>query len=246
MNKNKYALIIAFFIKFNAISQTVEPSSLIPKNNLQIELESLYTIQKENSEKRISISIPSALFRFGLTSAIELQLNTPIIKEKLWKNDHLVHSLNKFDDIQLGFSVNLWEEKNVLPEASLMVRTILPTDTEFKIQNFGKICSLNLSNQLSDKLTINYNIGYAVETDATKSGFYIANLSYEVSPKVHFFAENFGDFNDEKLISHNLNFGGGYNFSDKFMIDVSIANGLNHNMFYIGGILTWVINTQNN
>ncbi|MBI9040281.1 transporter [Lutibacter sp.] len=244
MNKFSIVFIVLITINYTAISQTVEPSAAINKNTLQFEIESLYTIQKEETMEMKSWSIPSALFRIGLLKGFEFQINTPIIKEELWENDHLIHSLNKFDDIQAGFSINLWKEKNSFPEASIMIRAILPTDSEFKLSKLGKICSLNFSNTLSEKLSINYNFGYAIETDASKSGFYIANFTYKLSDKIHFFAENFGDFTNHKLISHNLNIGGGYNFSNNFAFDLSVANGINHHMFYVGGIVTYVINTK--
>lgn len=241
----RFALVTSFlFSKINA--QTAEPSATIDKSILQIELESLYTIQNEGSEKMNSWSIPSALFRYGLLNGFELQLNTPIIKEKLWKNNHLIHSLNKFDDIQIGFSMNLWKEKKLVPEASIMIRAIVPTDKKFKLAKIGEIVSLNFSNKISEKFSFNYNIGYVHETDNSKSGFYIANISYEANSKVHFFLENFGDFTQEKLISHNMNTGVGYNFSDNFIVDLSISKGVNHNMFYTGGIITWAINTKKN
>jgi len=233
------SFIISVLFINGLIAQTVEPSSSVAKNLLQIELESLYTIQKEKSIKLESISIPSALFRFGITHQLELQLNTPIIKERLWENDHLIHSLNKFDDIQVGFSVNLWQEKKWIPEASLMIRAILPTDSKFEISKIGKLCSLNLSHTLTNKFTFYSNIGYVEETDNSKSGFYIANLCFEANSKIHFFIENFGDFNHQKLISHNINLGGGYNFNQNLMVDISIANGINHHMFYVGGIITY-------
>jgi hypothetical protein len=132
----------------------------------------------------------------------------------------------------------------MLPEASIMIRAILPTDSEFKISKLGKICSINFSNSLTKKLTLNYNIGYAVETDASKSGFYIANFTYSFSDKMRFFAENFGDFTNRKLISHNINIGAGYNFSNNIAFDLSVANGINHNMFYVGGIVTYVLSTK--
>ena len=244
MNKTFYLFFVIIVIHFQTYSQTAEPSSTINQSILQIELESLYTTQKEGSIKMKSWSIPSALFRYGLLKCLELQLNTPIIKEKLWENDHLVHSLNKFDDIQVGFSINLWKQQKYIPETSLMVRAILPTDSKFELNKIGKICSLNFSNSLSTKFSLNYNIGYAVQTDGIKSGFYIANLSYEANSKLHFFVENFGDFNNKKLISHNINTGIGYNIFENFILDLSIANGVNHNMFYVGGIVTYILNTK--
>ena len=142
---------LLFLIYQNTSAQTAEASSTIAKNIFQIELESVYTVQKEDDETMKSWSIPSALFRFGVINGLELQLNTPIIKEELWENDHLVHSLNKFDDIQFGLSLNLWKQEHIFPEASIMLRSILPTDSKFKDAKIGYIISLNLANSLSLK-----------------------------------------------------------------------------------------------
>lgn len=236
--------IFLIFFSINLSAQTAEASSTVNKNILQIELESVYTRQKENDEIMKSWSIPSALFRFGLTNNIELQLNTPIIKEELWERDHLIHSLNKFDDIQLGISFNLWKQQNFIPEASLMVRAILPTDSKFKIDKIGSVTSINLSNSLTEKLVLTYNLGYAIETDNSKSAFYIVNLNFDASNKLHFFMESFGDFANKDFASKNILAGLGYNFNDQFTFDLSVANGINHNLFYVGGILTYAINIR--
>lgn len=246
MNKLIFAFIVLFAIQHNIQSQTVESSAAINKNIAQIEIESTYSVQKVGSEKMTTWSIPNTLFRFGLLNGFELQANIPIIKEQLWENDHLVQSLNKFENLQVGFSVDLWKEKELLPETSIMVRAILPKDNKFVFDNIGKTVSLNFSNKISEKLRFNYNIGHAEKTDSSSSYFYIANISYLLNSKIHFFVENFGDLHLRKLMSHNLNIGGGYNFTDKLILDISVNNGLNQNLFYAGGRITWLINTKNN
>ncbi|MHB1148134.1 MAG: hypothetical protein ACYC01_11150 [Lutibacter sp.] len=246
MNKIIYAILVLFAIQHSIQSQTAEPSAAINKNILQIEIESTYSIQKVGLEKTTCWSIPNTLFRYGLLNGFDLQVNIPIIKEQLWENDHLVQSLNKFDNLQVGFSVDLWKEKKLLPEASIMVRSIVPTDHKFAIDNIGKIVSLNFSNKISENLTLNYNIGHVEKTDSSSSCFYIANMSYLINSKLHFFIENFGDLHQKKLMSHNLNIGGGYNFTDKLILDIAVNNELNQHFFYAGGRLTWIINTKKN
>ena len=246
MYKIIYAMLVLSTIQQSMQSQTVEPSVAIIKNTLQIEIESSYSIQKVGSEKTTSWSIPNTLFRYGLLNGLELQVNIPIIKEQLWENDHLKQSLNKLDNIQVGFSVDLWKEKKLLPEASIMFRAILPTENKFVLNNIGEIVSLNLANRISEKLSLNYNLGYVNETDHSSSSFYIVNISYLTTSKLHFFIENFGDFHHKKIMSHNLNIGGGYNFTDKLIVDISVNNGINQNIFYVGGRVTWILNTHKN
>lgn len=244
MNKLIYAFITLFTIHIQ--SQTAEPSAAINKSILQIEIESTYSIYKVGTEKTTTWTIPNMLFRYGLLNGFELQMNIPIIKEDLWENDHLVASLNKFADLQVGFSIDLWKEKKLLPEASIMVRTILPTDHKFALDAIGKIVTLNFSNKISEKLTFNYNIGYVEQTNSSSSSFYIANMSYLINSKLHFFIENIGDLHNNKLMSHNLNIGGGYNFTDKLILDITINKDLNKDLFYAGGRITWIIDTKKN
>ncbi len=232
--------IISIISTFNINSQTVEPSTGVDQNNLQIELESIYSIQKEAHQKIKSWSTPSILFRYGFINNVELQLNIPVIKEQLYENKHLIHSLHKFDDIQVGFSVNLLKQHKFMPEAALMVRAIITTNN--KLNSLGKIISLNLSNNLSKSLSLNYNIGYILETTKHSSSYFIANISYELNDKVHLFVEDFIDFSETVLLSNNLTTGIGYNINENFCLDISISNGINHDMFYVGGILSWNIN----
>jgi hypothetical protein len=237
--KLRFINTLLLFVSLTISSQTVEPSSAVDKHNLQVELESLYTNQKESSETMKSWSIPSVLFRYGLFNGVELQLNAPIIKEKLYENDHLIHSLHKFDDMQLGVSIDLWKQQSIIPEVSIMLRAILPISLNLKKEHVGKVVSLNLSNSLNEKLSFNYNIGYVNETNNSSTCFYIANFNYDLNSKFHIFIEEFADFSNSAKAFHNINTGFGYALNDKFCLDLSIAKGMNHNMFYVGGIFTY-------
>jgi hypothetical protein len=242
--KNTTVLLFTIFLILRINAQTIEPSLGIEKNTFQIELESIYGIQEEGSEKSTSWSIPSLLVRYGISNAIELQLNTPVIKEQLYYDEHLIHSLYKFDDIQVGLSINLWKQNKLFPETSLMYRAIVPVTIQLNLKNLGHVFSLNMSNSFDSKLTFSNNIGIATETNNQTTGFYITNLNYELNSKIHFFIENFGDFTSSEFISTNINFGVGYNFNSKVSVDFSMAKGIHHDLFYMGGILTYVFSTK--
>ena len=227
-------------------SQIVEASVNVDKHIFQIETEVQYAIQNEGIEKIVAWSLPSLMFRYGLFKNVELQLNAPLIKEQLYENDHLIHNLNLFDHFQFGISVNLWKQKNILPEAAIMTRLIFPLKKELPTNTIGKIISLNLSNTITEKLLLTYNIGYTYDTNHSNSGYYIVNLCYNLNSRIHFFIENFADLNNESVMTQNINMGGGYNLKDNITLDFSVANGLNHNLFYTSVLLTWAINTKQN
>lgn len=239
-----FIYVIIFLFGSTSFAQIVEPSSGVNKHTFQIEMEAQYAVQKEGIEKQVAWSLPSALFRYGLFDGFELQLNAPLIKEELYENDHLVHEkLNKFADLQIGASVNLWQQNKIVPQAAIMTRAIIPVNNDEEHTSLGSLVSLNFSNVLTEKLSFNYNVGYVHGTDNSNAGYYILNLSYSLNTKVHFFIENFSDF-DNSVSSQNLNMGGGYNFKNNLSLDCSVANGLNHNLFYTSLLFTWVINTK--
>lgn len=253
LNKNKFVLFfypmrilkILFLghILFSTalFGQIIEPASGVSKNVLQIELESLYTVAENGIEKNKSWSTPNALLRFGLLSRIELQLNVPFIKEKMLIDNKLTHSFHKFGDAQVGLSFNLWSDKKTITDASIMARAIIPVANGISIDNPGSLISLNLSKSFLEKFTFSMNIGTVTEPHIETSGFYIANLDYTLSTRVHFFIENHSDFNSHNGPSQTIATGFGFVISNYCNVDFSVASGLNHDIFYTGGILTWII-----
>ncbi len=222
------------------VSQTAEPSSNVEKRIFQIELESLYLIEKENNETLNSWSIPSTLLRYGLTNRIELQANIPFMNEKIYEENELVSAEQIFDNAQVGFSLNLWQEKNRLAQAVFMYRAIIPVYSSSESE-IGHIISLNLSNSITDKIVLNYNIG-AIIGPNTSAGYYIINLAYTITKKIHCFSEIFGDFDDNIFFGHCFNFGIGYNVTNALCLDLSMAKGLAHDMTYFGGVLAYSFN----
>ncbi len=244
MNLKHITFIIIYFVSFALFSQTIEPSSGIKKRYFQIEFETIYSIQKKASKTIKSWSIPSVLCRYGLSKNIELQVNLPIVRENLYENDYLIHSLYKFDNIQIGLSMNIWKKKKIITEGALLLRAILPIHKNLKFSKIGHIVSLNMSKILTDKFTVSINFGIVTEITKTTTGFYIANVDFKPNTKIHFFIENFGDFNSVAIISHNVNSGFGFIINKSLAIDFSVANGINHHLFYIGGVITWKPNSK--
>jgi len=242
MNLRLTLLLQCILISFLLNSQTIEPSIGVSKNTLQLELESLYTTQKLETQKINTYTTPNLLFRYGLSNAIELQLNIPFVKEELCKNKEVISSSHYIDDVQLGFSVNLWNEKKFISEASIMVRGIIPANNGLKFNGFGNVTSLNLSKKLPYNFLVSFNIGYITDFKNDHSGLYISNLNYDVNPKINLFIETQSAFDYKGGSSHNIATGIGYGIRNNLKIDLSIAKGINHSLFYTGGVLTWSIN----
>ena len=239
--RTNYLLIVFIFIVCACYCQTVEPSSGVEWNTIQLEFESQYAIEKENNQKLNYWSLPSLLVRYGLLSKVEFQFNLPVVRERLFVNNKLVEESNDFGDMQIGMSVDLWKQKRILPEAALMVRAIVPVGNARDTMAAGTIISLNLMNRLGNQFFIGYNLGLVRQPDGFSSGFYILNLTYEFSQKFHLFMEQFGDFTFDDFLSHNLNIGFGGTLCKNVALDISLGKGLSAKMNYVGMILTWVL-----
>jgi len=239
-----YFLII-FFIVFNKIeAQTVEPSNGVGKGFLQLEFETLYSHEKYGLQKNTAVTLPKVLKRFGLSDKVELQWQTIIIKERSLENKMLNASNYHFDEMEIGLSINLWKAKGVLPEAALMARIV--TSEKDVFTNIGNNISMNFSNIISDKITLNYNIGTLTDLNKETYGFYIANICYEPNSKWHFFIENSNQFKYDQIESNTLSSGFGSQLNDHLTVDFSVGKSLQQNMYFTGMIFVWVVNTDKN
>lgn len=237
MRLSIYTGLFLVLVSVSNFAQTVEPSAVVERKVLQLELESLYVMEKDGLDRYDSWSIPSLLMRYGLDKNVELQLNVPYLRESRFEDDDMVSSRTFLDNVQMGLSVNLWESNHILPQAAIMARALIPVyDNEN--QEVGTLLALNLSNTLTQQLSLNYNIGWVHDTGGN-SGYYIANLSYDITPTTHTFVEFFGSTYDKIQMNHNINSGIGFNLGNAFCLDLSVANGLNHDMMFFGGVLTY-------
>ncbi|MGB5322067.1 transporter [Lutimonas sp.] len=232
-----FAIVAFLFISLPIFSQTVEPAMAVDRNTLQLELESLYVMEKDGADRVNSWSIPSVLMRYGISNSIELQLNIPYLRESIYEDNNAVNSRTFLDNVQMGVSVNLWEEQGALPQAALMARALVPV-YDYQTSEIGTLLALNFSNTISNQLSLNYNLGWINDTEGN-SAYYIANLSWEISQTIHSFVEFFGSTYNKIDMNHNINSGVGFNLGESFCLDLSVASGLNQQMLFFGGVLTY-------
>ena len=243
MNKKSVVVLLSILAVHTCLHQAVEPSSGIGSNILQIEMEGQYANELEAASTISSWLVPNTLLRYGITNSIELQLNVPYFGERLTDGNDAVYVLHRFDNIKMGTSINLWPQKRWIPETALMVRAILPI-SDLALNNIGEILALNFSNQLNNKWSLNYNLGYIHEVAHTHSAYYILNIWFEPNSNWHFYIENTGEFNQGEKIYELVNGGFGINITDNFCTDFSFGKGINKNTYYMGLIISWAIDTK--
>ena len=229
------------FLSALGLSQTLESSACIEKNTVQIELESQYRVEKEGRLREGAWVDPGALIRLGVTDNMELQLGVPVVQEWGVGENETVSSLHRFGASQLGVTLNLWNEGRVIPEGAVMARAVIPMNGGLDFNALGTLVSLNLSRALAAGFNLGFNVGAVTSAEEGSAGFYIANLDYAPNGKIHCFLEYSNALQKACAPLNTLCAGFGLGLTDSIAVDFSIARGLDHAMFYTGGILTWVL-----
>ena len=219
--------------------QTVEASSGVDKNSFQFELESIYLVEREGQDKVLSWSIPNALVRYGVSNNVEVLFLVPFVQQYEYSLKELKNSSFLFESLQLGVSINLWKQSGFIPEACAMYRSFLPVEN-FSINTTGHLLGLNFSNRLNDKFLLTYNFGYLSDPQE-RSGFYILNLACDLTKTTHCFVELFGSKFDSSKSKNMINTGIGFNLTSDIALDFSMATGLDHDMLFVGGKLSYVL-----
>lgn len=225
-------------LSFHLKAQTVEPSSAINKNEFQTELQTGF-LHLEDTNFTLQTWTPGTLFRLGISNLVELQLGFQLTHERYYEYKRPIVSEITFQQPVVGLAINLWKSAGFLPEAALMTRIGISYDKPISFSEMESILALNLSNELSENVMFNYNIGVTSTGTYFDSVFLISNLSFEPASKFHFFIENVLDHNRLGEISNSLSAGSGYSFSDSLIIDLSAGTNLTDPALFAGIILTW-------
>lgn len=239
-----YFSVFVFFYYSVLVSQTVEPSCVVERDLLQIEMGLDYAMQQNGNENQLAWSLPSVLCRYGAFSNMELQFSVPLVKEQLFEENYKINDISHIENIQIGTAINLWKQHKALPELELMLRVCIPFKKVEGYNAMGKTIALNFSNVFLEKWSLNCNIGYAYAVDGNKTGYHVLNLSYNLNDRFHFFVENFSEFCATAASTQNLNMGGGFMLCKNMCFDFSVAKGLNYNLYYTSALLTWVVDTK--
>lgn len=231
-------LLLPGLFSFQLHSQTIEPSSTVGKSQIQTELATSFSQLVLHGSSTRSWA-PGTLFRYGVSNLVEVQLSFQAIQEKLMEIDKPVFSEVIFQNPEVGLAIHLWEEKGIIPEASIMTRIGIPYERLFSPSGLEGILALNLSQALYNNLVFSYNVGFLYADRFVESVFLVSNFSFEPMSKFHFFIENGVDRNRQGDLSGSLAAGGGYDFSDSVILDLSAGNNLHDRGLFAGLILTW-------
>jgi hypothetical protein len=166
-----------------------------------------------------------SLLRFGLSEKFELRaelssenlrfINSPFSKGLL--------------PVELGFKVNIAEEKGLLPKTSLITHFVLPkaAGKDYKATYMVPNFRFTMQHSLSKKQSLSYNIGG--EWGADDGGFtplYTLATGYDITGKLYGYIELFGFFPQKTIAEHSFDGGLAFLVKPNLQLDISAGVGL--------------------
>ena len=214
-------------------AQTIEPieadrpdqtetPAIVPKEMFQAETG--FTFQKKD---KISNSLPSVLWKYGVNENFELRLITEFVSEKI--NDE---KSSGFTPILIGFKVKLCDEKGIIPKTSFIGHIGLPkiASSKYKTDFVAPEFRFTMQHTLSDKFSLGYNLGCEWDGMAPETTFvYTLTTGYSINNKLGCYAELFGFALEKDKANHNFDGGFTYLINNNFMVDLSLGIGITDN-----------------
>ncbi|MCX6165820.1 MAG: transporter [Ignavibacteriae bacterium] len=241
MKKVRFFIVLSLFLLFSkAYSQQIEDiftdrpdqtesPDILNKNFFQIETGINY--EKNNSDPDIKFtnySIPEMLIRYGLNKNVELRLALNYVREDM---SLLTYSENNIGlkPLGLGIKIKLFEEKKLVPKTSVLLNFDVPgTGSEiYKVKHISPDLKILLSNEITDKIDIGYNIGISWDNEEkANTEYYTISLGAYPFKRFGFFIESYGFFTKSVSPDFRMDYGISYLILKNLNIDVSSGLGL--------------------
>ena len=222
-------LFFVFFSKF-ILSQEIitdrpdqtESAVVVGKNIFQIESGLLNEVDDLGVK---FFSMPTNLFRYGISEKIELRLGLQHINEKNYG----------VGGFEIGSKINLNKGPNSNTKIALLSHIIFPE----KEENLGVMNLMSLSHDPIKGFSVGYNLGYTHFFN--QSGFlkYSIACGTSLSEKLGFFVETYGEIERTKIPTTNFDSGFTYLVKDNLQIDISFGMGINNKMNFQSIGFSW-------
>lgn len=198
-----------------------ECTSTAPKGWFQVENGFIYSVDTSGISHSI---LPSSLWKIGVNDHFELRM---ISEPQSFRSA----SGQEFglSPLRFGFKSRLVEGKKWIPNISFISHLSVPMLSTENLRgiNYNPDFRFTLDNELSDKLTLGYNIGMRWDDENPKPFFqYTMALGYEISQKWKCYVELYGDKPQDENFELATSGGIYYYPVPNWMIDVTASYGI--------------------
>jgi len=214
-----------------------ESSVTVAFKSFQIESGFLFSSYKENGLTIKNNFYPTTLFRYGLTSGIELRLVGQF--EKLRQNNA---DLKGLSDFEIGTKIELLNQTKTNAQIAFLTHLVIPSGSkELRSDRLGIVNKLAFSHSINSKLGIGYNIGYDYYGIGNGDLTYSLAFGLGAGQKIGLFFETYGEYIEFENFNLNFDTGITYLIKDHFQLDFSVGKGLNHQMSFLSFGFSWNI-----
>jgi Putative MetA-pathway of phenol degradation len=205
------------------------PPNVVESGTVQLETGFSRETDKADGIQTINYLYNTSLVRVGLMTNCELRL---VVEYAGTRTDSSAQSsqMQGFNPVSVGTKIAICPEKGIIPQTAMNVAFTLPYvgRKEFRPTFLAPSFFLLMQNNLSEKLSLGYNLGLQWDGDQPN-----ATLAYSISPSLtvaeglSVYAEFYG-FSTEKSVSdYRADMGFAYLMNDNVQIDISAGIGLN-------------------
>ena len=208
-----------------------EASIVLPKNILQIE--SGFSFEEKNTFNN--------LFRFGISKSLELRLNTNYIFSDSPDSKNIPSS--QFRDIELGAKIQIFRSEENSTTVAFLSHLSIPTASKYYTNDgWGTLNRILITHDLSQTLSIGYNLGYNKVYGSPGLLIYTLALAKSFGPW-GVYAELFGEHSNKESKNNynmdNYDLGLTYLLKENIQFDVSFGRGFNNETDYFALGLSW-------
>lgn len=216
-----------------------ESATVLEKGVFQIESTYEIELTGDSDEREKEILFPGILLSYGLGWGIELRFSTQYETYK----DKLI-SANGFTDIDIGAKIKLLKGNEKKNEVALISHFFMPTGSiGVSNERMGNESLILVWHELTEKLGIEYNIGYSnFEIDSEKGNFVYSFVSdYEINDNFGLFIETYGELIEFEELEASFDLGLAYQLTDNLEFELATGTGINHEMYFGFIGLSWRI-----
>lgn len=214
-------------------------STTLPKLSLQIESGMLLQFYEETNFSEKQIAFPTNLFRYGLTENFELRFANQyqIIRDQISGSE-----ITGISDLELGFKFRLINDANINTELAILSHLLIPSGSkELTNGKYGSITKIAISHELSDNMSLGYNLGYNYFGYGDGDLTYSISIGNAINEKAGLYIEYYGEFSEFKHNISNFDAGITYKISKVFQVDCSFGTGINNTMNFLSCGFAWNI-----
>lgn len=214
-----------------------ESAFTVPKGLFQIEGGWGYGEANDRATEVTAQAFPLALLRIGLNTVFELRIGVPGVEIERTDTATGSSDTRGLVDATVGFKVVIAEERGALPQTAFLGTLVIPSgDQELTRDGVDPSFRFVLSNTLSPRLSLSYNLGMVWLTEPSGNGTletsslfdWTVALGISARDRLGVFVEAFGVAPIDAEIGTATAFdtGATYLLTPRLQLDVSASVGL--------------------